>query len=133
MRSTRRCSWRKACIARPSSTRRSVQRFSGWRTDMATDLDRFTEACNYPGTLNKKNVEENLRSYLDALGVKREIVHLEAGWRVEEHPPLEKAINAVLNDIVKRNPAFKDARAALAAIDAIDARDARDAIDARNA
>jgi hypothetical protein len=114
-----------------------------------TELERYSAACDYPGRLDEAAVAENLGVYLHALGVERKIVRLPSGWRLEEHPALLKYTNAILDDLVKRNPAFaldaraardaiaardaRAARAALAALAALDARDARAARAARAA
>jgi len=102
------------------------------------DLARFTDACDYPGTIHAAAVERHLQTYLDALGVKRRIQQLPRGWRIEDHAALSEYVNGILDDIVKRNPgirasAARDARAARAARAASDARDARAANDARAA
>ena len=92
---------------------------------------RFTEACNYPGLLDEARVEQELERYLRALGVKRKIVRLCAGWTLPENPPLMKYVGDVLADFAKRSP--QNWLAALAALDALDALAARDARDARDA
>ena len=98
---------------------------------------QHAEACNYPGRLDEAEVELQLTKYLIALGVTRKIERLAQGWRLEDHPSLEKYAKAVLDDWVKRNPAVRvaarDARDALDALDALAARDARDARDALDA
>ena len=105
-----------------------------------TDLERYTEACNYPGRLDEAAVELHLSAYLRALGIERKIVRIREGWELSEHPSLDRSINAILDDFSKRNPSA--ARAALAALAALDvraaraaraARTARDALDARAA
>lgn len=53
---------------------------------MTTDHDRYVAACNYPGVLDEAAVERHLRDYLQALGVKRDVVRLRRGrlravWR----------------------------------------------------
>ena len=35
-----------------------------------SNLDRYIQACDYPGALDEAKVEESLRAYLAALGVK---------------------------------------------------------------
>ena len=96
-------------------------------------LADFSAACDYPGTLNESLVEKSLAEYLSVLGVERKIQRLPVGWKLNEHPSLERSVNRILDDFTKRNPNAVAARAARAAIDAIDARAARDAIDARDA
>ena len=91
-------------------------------------LKKYTEACNYPGLLNKTAVEKSLREYLDALGVKRKIQRIEQGWTLAEYPSLERYTRAVIK---KMYPI--DARDATAAIDARDARAAIDATAATDA
>lgn len=104
-----------------------------------TDLDRYTEACNYPGRLDEAAVELHLGAYLRALGVDRKIERLRPGWELEDHPSLWRSVNFVLDEFLKRNPsalaalAALDARDALAARAALAARDARDALAARDA
>ena len=108
-----------------------------------TDLQRFTEACNYPGHLDEKTVESHLTAYLQVLGVERRIERLRSGWLLYDHPPLKRSIDAILDDFAKRSGRTisdalaaldaRDARAARAARDALDARDARDALDALDA
>ena len=84
-----------------------------------TDLERFTAACDYPGLLDETAVTGHLTAYIAALGVKRNVVRLPAGWRVEDHPSLMCAVDWILDDWVKRNPEVRDAaREALAALDA---------------
>jgi len=115
-------------------------------------FDAYVEACNYPGKLDESAVESSLQQYLSALGVKRDVVRLKQGWTLEEHAPLDRTINEILDDFQKRTGykpnskkssraaldarAARDARDALAALvarDAQDARDARDALVARDA
>src|SRR3990167_9505360 len=92
---------------------------------------QHAEACNYPGRLDEAEVELQLTKYLIALGVTRKIERLPTGWRLEDHPSLEKYANAVLDDWVKRNPVVRgDALTAVDAVDAVDAVAARAAVDA---
>ena len=107
-----------------------------------TDLTRYTKACNYPGRLDEAAVELYLCAYLRALGIERKIVRLREGWELKDHPSLDRSINAILDDFLKRSPsalaalAARDARAALAALaarDALTALAALDALDARAA
>ena len=101
---------------------------------MKITLAQYAEACNYPGRLDEAEVELQLTKYLTALGVTRKIERLPQDWRLEDHPSLDKHINAVLDDWVKRNPTVRgDARTALTALDARDALTARTARTARNA
>ncbi len=105
----------------------------------------YVEACNYPGTINEDAVQLALREYLSALGIKRNVVRLRRGWNLQDHPPLRRAVVAILDDFAKRVKGAcldtgdardaRDARAALDALDALDARAARAALaalDARN-
>ena len=91
----------------------------------------------YCGVCDSRIVEIKVVEYILALGVKRAIVRLESGWQLADHPSLDRSVNAILDDCVKRNPSARTAalaaRAALNALDALDARDARDALDARDA
>jgi hypothetical protein len=101
-----------------------------------TELQRFTEACNYPGKLDESAVEQHLRAYLGALGAERQVVQLRQDWRLEDHPSLKRNIGLILQDFEKRSPAALAAlaaRAARAASDALAARDASDALAARAA
>ena len=101
-----------------------------------TDLERYTEACNYPGQLNESAVERHLREYLLALGVDRTIVRLRQNWTLDEHPSLARSIDGIIKNFSNRlTPphATRDARVARVARIARDARDARDAVDARDA
>lgn len=108
------------------------------------DFERYIEACNYPGVLDVAGVESNLRAYLKALKVKRHVVRLEAGWKLDDHPSLKRYTDRVLDDLIKHNPQFfkppvpaiaarvasaaRDTHAALAARAALDASVARDAL-----
>src|SRR5688572_21775224 len=93
-----------------------------------TLLERYTEACNFPGVLDESRVEQCLAGYLKALGMERKIVRIRPGWELDDYPDLAKQANEILDDIARRNPAF-----ALAARAARDARDARDALAALDA
>ena len=44
-----------------------------------TDLQRYTEACNFPGSTDEASVERHLTEYLAALGIKREVRRLRFG------------------------------------------------------
>jgi len=92
-----------------------------------TDLERFTAACDYPGTLNQAAVETHLAAYLKALGIDRKIQRIDPGWVVADYPDLEIYVNRVLDDFAKRVGYKRDA---LAALDAFAARAARAALDA---
>lgn len=99
---------------------------------MHKDHERYCVACDFPGLLNEQAVEAHLATYLRALGVERKIVRLGPDWKLEDHPALQRYIDAVLDDFAKR-PAGKEwlnARDARAARAALDARAARDALDA---
>ena len=123
-----------------------------------TLLEQYTKACEFTGTVNEQRVEASLTAYCEALGVKRKIKRLRAGWSLETEPELKRSIDAILEDFAKRNAlsvqaaqaaraalaaraaraardskAARDARAARAARDALAARDARDARDAQAA
>jgi uncharacterized protein DUF6745 len=100
------------------------------------DFERFVAACDFPGGLHPDVIEESLKTYLSALGIERQVVRLEAGWELDQHPPLRKYVDAVLDELVRRNPKLKTARAALDALDAraaLAARAARAALDALDA
>ena len=84
-----------------------------------TDLERFTEACNYPGRLDETAVERHLTVYLEALGIQRRIERLHSGWLVYDHPPLKRSVDAILDDFAKRSG--RSIGAALAARAARDA------------
>ena len=102
-----------------------------------TDLERFTEACNYPGRLDETAVERHLTVYLEALGIQRRIERLHSGWLVYDHPPLKRSVDAILDDFAKRSGrsigAALAARAARDASAALDASDASAALAARAA
>ena len=115
-----------------------------------TDLDRFKAACVYPSKLDEQAVERELAAYLQALGMSRRIVRLRAGSRPEDDTPVERNIEWILAESIKRNlrvpavPAFRpfhatqddgaafpcdvlSYRVARAALDALAARRASDA------
>src|SRR5438105_2175367 len=58
---------------------------------LKTDLQRFTAACDYPGSLDEPTVEQQLQAYLSALGVERKIVRLTNVWRLEDHPSIARS------------------------------------------
>src|SRR2546429_8419314 len=93
---------------------------------MHKDHERYCRACEYPGPINLVAAERHLHKYLRALGIKRHIMRLPMGWRLEDHPDLERYIAQILEKAFPQ----RDARAAM---DARDARDARDASGARAA
>lgn len=66
------------------------------------DLDRYTEACNYPGRLDSEAVERHLLAYCKALGVERRVVQLKRGWTLDEYPELNRTIDEVLADFANR-------------------------------
>ena len=91
-------------------------------------LERYKEACNYPGVIDDASVERHLAEYLAALKIDRKIVQITRCWDLSEdkYAPWRGAVNEVFDAI--------DARVALDARDArvaIDARVARDALVAR--
>ena len=107
-----------------------------------TELERFAEACNYPGLLDEQAVEMHLEAYVKALKIKRTIVRLRSGWYLADYPSLERNVHTILDELLKRLLPASDARGArealaatealaaseaLAALDALDARDAREA------
>ena len=101
-------------------------------------LAEYAEACDYPGRLDEREVESQLALYLVALGVKREIVRLRAGWTLSDHPSLRRYIAAVIRRMYPAQDALvaraaQDAQAALAARDAEGARDALAAAAAQGA
>jgi hypothetical protein len=81
------------------------------------DLGRFKAACDYPGVLDEQAVEHELAAYLRALDLRRQIVRLRPGWRLEDHPPLKRHVELVLDTWAKRHPDAADVRSALAAAD----------------
>jgi hypothetical protein len=105
---------------------------------MPTDLERYIEACNYPGVLDETAVTRSLQAYCKALGVKREVRRIQRPWWRDEHllstvigvARLIKALDAL---DARGARAARDARDARAASAARDARAARDALDARAA
>jgi hypothetical protein len=101
-------------------------------------LEEFKAACNYPGKLDEEAVNTALRRYCIALGVKRDVMRLRRGWRVEDIHALKCWALRIADDIKARRAASdaSDASAASAASDASAAsaaRDARDASAARDA
>ena len=102
-----------------------------------TLLDRYTEACNYPGTIDPAAVDVQLKSYLSALGVSRKVVHIESDWW-RDLGLMQTVIKVVNGDARDARDALAaravgDARAALAARDARAARAVGDALAARAA
>ena len=101
-------------------------------------LEKFAEACNYPGVIDDAAVEVSLGSYLKALGVTRKIKRLTWDWSLNDDD-IRSAVLWTLDDFCKRrgiNGTARDAHAALDASDAHDAlaaRDAHAALDARAA
>src|SRR6185437_12191582 len=94
-------------------------------------LDRYKEACNYPGRLDEAAVDGSLKEYLAALGIKREVMRITRPWcRV---PGLTELVAELAADVRARSGGRQhgnDALHAIAARDALDALDARAAIDA---
>src|SRR6185312_5083424 len=91
-------------------------------------LDRYKEACNYPGRLDEAAVDGSLKEYLAALGIKREVMRITRPWcRV---PGLTELVAELAADVRARSGGRHHGNAAL---DAIAARDALDALDARAA
>jgi len=84
-----------------------------------TDLDRFKAACAYPGKLDEQAVERELGAFLRALGMRRRIVRLRAGWRPQDDPRLNRDIERILAEGVKRNLGFRAIRAVLAPVRAV--------------
>jgi hypothetical protein len=95
-----------------------------------TEMERFVAACDYPGILDERAVEESLREYLAALGITRKIVRLGPTWGRMDQPSLAPNVNATLVEFAQRSGqtrAASDASAAREALDALNARAARDA------
>ena len=67
-------------------------------TKRSMDYERYVEACNYPGTLDEAAVKDALTRYCAALGIKREIVRIEAGWRVEDYPDMALTVGEILGE-----------------------------------
>ena len=88
-----------------------------------SDFERYVEACNYPGEIDKVAVEKHLKEYLGALGIKKEVVQIDDLLNMEIYPDLLDSVKSILLDLEKRNPSYfgEAARAALAALDALDA------------
>jgi hypothetical protein len=72
-----------------------------------TDLDRFRAACIYPGKLDEQAVERELARFLRALGMRRRVVRLRAGWHPQDDPPLDRNIEWILAKCVKRDPGVR--------------------------
>src|SRR5262245_59302143 len=66
------------------------------------NLDRYKEACTYPGKLDADKVELFLQQYLDCLKIKRNIVQIKAPWKLADYPSLERTIKALLVDVAKK-------------------------------
>src|SRR6185437_13251832 len=101
--------------------------------DAMSLLDRYKDACNYPGRLDEAAVETSLKEYLAALGIKREVRRITRPWcRV---PGLTELVAELAADVRARigGRQNKNAHDALAASAGRDARAARDALDARAA
>ena len=79
-------------------------------------LQSYTDACTYPGRLDVASVERHLHDYLRVLGVARNIVRIERGWKLDDHPSLARTVDEIA----------RDAWAARAARDARDAAWAAD-------
>ena len=92
-------------------------------------LQSYTDACTYPGRLDVASVERHLHDYLRVLGVARNIVRIERGWKLDDHPSLARTVDEIAMDARAAWDAWDawDARDARAAMDAMDAMDARDA------
>lgn len=56
------------------------------------DFKRYVEACNYPGAIDPEAVQHYLEEYVRALGIMRQVVQLQAGWTLEQHPGLWKSV-----------------------------------------
>ena len=97
------------------------------------DLERFKAACDYPGVLDEQAVEHELAAYLRALDLRRQIVRLRPGWRLEDHPPLKRHVELVLDTWAKRHLDAADVPSALAAADGSNLEDLDEpAIDTRD-
>ena len=94
-------------------------------------LDRYKEACNFPGPVDTRAIEKSLAAYCNALGVKRNIVKIERGWDLSTYPELITTMYEVLADFEKRTGRKPMARDASDALDARDARAAREVISRR--
>lgn len=92
---------------------------------MHPDHNRYVSACQYPGSINPATVEAELQKYLTALGIKRHVVQLKAGWTLDEHPPLRKGVEAVLANIKAK---VGESSVADGAISVPAAKEAQDAI-----
>ena len=85
------------------------------------DLKTYIEACNYPGVINPAAVRISLQKYCTSLGIKRDVVQIERGWKIDDYHDLKE-------NVLKIARAARDAMAAMAAMDARDAMDARAAM-----
>jgi len=95
-----------------------------------TPMERYLQACNYPGMLDVPAVQRHLADYCGALGVTRQIVRLAAGWRLADHPSLARSIRRVLDEFAYNDGSV---RAALEVWAALEARPALGALATREA
>jgi hypothetical protein len=94
------------------------------RTESEIDVirQRHKAACEFPGVLDELAVERELAAFLQALGVSRRIVRLKAGWRLNDHPPIQRNVERILDEWVSLD------RAALAVRVAFEEDVARNAV-----
>jgi hypothetical protein len=73
------------------------------RTESEIDVirQRHKAACEFPGVLDEELVERELAAFLQALGVSRQIVRLKAGWRLKDHPPIQRNVERILDEWVR--------------------------------
>jgi hypothetical protein len=105
------------------------------RTESEIDAirERHQAACDFPSVLDELEVEGNLAAFLQALGVSRQIVRLRAGWRLADHPPLERNIERILDEWAWLDLDALVVRVALGDGEALDAVPAGEALAARDA
>ena len=63
---------------------------------------QYVEACNYPGVLDVPAIQNALQKYLSALKIKRKVIQLERGWKLQELPDLVTTIQVILDATVKK-------------------------------
>lgn len=77
------------------------------------DMERYVKACNYPGVLDEAAVEAHLQEYLSALGIRRRIVRIRKGWKLDQYPSLDRYVD----EVIRWPPSIYGLQARLAAAD----------------
>src|SRR5574340_1719867 len=107
-------------IRRLQSSGRSIGRSTKWRSAVKKSvasqtseqlLAEYSAACNYPGRLDVRAVEDALRRWCQTLGIERQIARLGPDW-VDMMPlPLWRNVCMTLDAIATDAMAARDARA----------------------